>query len=115
VDLVKAPSAMGPAEGQPDLAGRSAREQALEPAVTIDLQHALEPSQVRGRPLALAVLGIEVDRRWRGLAAPGPVVDRIAPQPPGLGPPSARVEHRQGRVVGEDPGRGHDVPVQQAP
>ena len=33
--------------------------------------------------------------------APGPVIDRVAPQPPRLGPSAAGIEHRQRRVVGE--------------
>ena len=106
---------MRPAEGEPDLARRPVRQQALEAAIAVHLQHALELGQVGGRVLALAVLGVEVDHRRRGAAVPGPVVDRIAPQAPGLGPAPAGVEHRQRRVVGEDPGRAHDVPAQQAP
>src|SRR3954464_10100523 len=104
-----------PAEGEPDLPGRTVREQALEPAVAVHLQDAPEPGQVGRRVLALAVLGVEVDHRRRGAPAPGPVVDRVAPQPPGLGPAPAGFEHRQARVIGEDPGRGHDVPAQQPP
>ena len=96
---------MRPAEGEPDLPGRPVLEQALEPAVAVDLQDAPELGQVGGRVLALAVLGVEVDHRRRGAAAPGPVVDRVAPQPAGLGPAPAGVEHRQRGVVGEDPGR----------
>src|SRR3954454_20282568 len=65
--------------------------------------------------LALAVLGVEEDHRRRGAAVPGPVVDGVAPQAAGLGPPSAGIEHRQARVVGEDPGRAHDVLAQEAP
>ena len=33
--------------------------------------------------------------------APRPVIDRVAPQPSGLGPAPTGVEHRQRRVVGE--------------
>src|SRR3954454_4804087 len=106
---------MRPAEGEPDLAGWSVLEQTLEARVAVDLQDAPEPGQVGGRTFPLAVLGVEVDHRRRGAAVPGPVVDRVAPQPPGLGPTPAGVEHRQRRVIGEDPGRAHDVPAQQAP
>src|SRR4051794_29174735 len=42
VDLVKAPSAMRPAKGELDLVRRATRQQALEPAVTVDLQDASE-------------------------------------------------------------------------
>ncbi len=65
--------------------------------------------------LAPVILGVEVDHRRRGVATPRPVINGVAPQAPGLGPAPARVEHRQGRVVGEDPRRAHDVPVQQVP
>src|SRR4051812_48657195 len=74
---------MRPAEREPDLAGRPVLEQALEAAVAVHLQDAPEPGQVGGRVLAPAVLGVEVDHRRRGAPAPGPVVDPVAPQPPG--------------------------------
>jgi hypothetical protein len=70
VDLVKASSARRPAEREPDLTRASARQQAFEPAVAVHLQHALEVGQMRGRALALAVLGIEKDHRRRGGASP---------------------------------------------
>src|SRR3954467_10021258 len=85
VELVEAPPAMRPTERELDLVRRAARQQALEAAVAVYLQDTLEPGQVSGRMLALAVLGVEVDHRRRGAAVPRPVVDRIAPEPPGLG------------------------------
>ena len=39
-------------------------------------------------------------------AAPGPIVDRITPQPPLLGPATTGIEHRQRRIIGEQLGRG---------
>jgi site-specific DNA recombinase len=104
-----------PAEGQADRPRRAVLQQALEPRVAVHLQHAREPGQVGGRMLALAVLGVEEDHRRRGAPAPRPVVDGVAPQPPGLGPAPAGVEHRQRGVVDEDPGRAHDVPAQLPP
>src|SRR3712207_285674 len=65
--------------------------------------------------LAFAVLGIEVDYRRRGAAVPGSVINCIAPQASGLGPAPARIEHRQARVISENPGRAHHVPAQEAP
>src|SRR5215208_5483652 len=115
MDLVKASPAMRPAESEPDLTRRPVLQQALEAGIAVHLQHALELGQVGGRVLALAVLGVEEDHRRRGAAVPGPVVDGVAPQPPGLGPAPAGVEHRQRRVIGEDPGRGQDMLAQEAP
>jgi len=115
VELVEAPPAMGPTEGELDLVRWATRQQALEASIAVHLQDTLELGQVGGRMLTLAVLGVEVDHRRRGAALPGPIIDGVAPQAPGLGPAPARVEHRQARVVGEDPGRAHDVPTQQAP
>src|SRR3954463_15632573 len=115
MDLVKPPPAVRPAEGELDPVRWATRQQALEAGITVHLQHAREPGQVSRRVLAFAVLGVEVDHRRRGAALPGSVIDRVAPQAAGLGPAPAGVEHRQARVVGEDPGRAHDVPAQQAP
>jgi hypothetical protein len=106
---------MCPTEGELDLVRRMARQQALEASIAVHLQDALELGQVGGRMLAFAVLGIEVDHRRRGAAVPGSVINRIAPQAPGFGPTPAGIEHRQARVIGEDPGRAHDVPAQKAP
>jgi hypothetical protein len=70
---------MRPAKGQPDLARRPALQQAFEPAVAVDLQDTLELGQVRGRALALAVLGVEEDHRRRQAALPRLVVDGVGP------------------------------------
>src|SRR4051812_1284225 len=90
---------MCPAEGEPDLPDRTVREQALEAAVAVHLQDAPELGQVGGRVLAPAVLGIEVDHRRRGAAAPRAVVDGIAPQAAGPGPAPAGVEDGQRGVI----------------
>ena len=51
--------------------------------------------------LAPAILGVDIGgRRMRG-SGPRPVIDRVAPEPPGLGLASAGLEHRQRRLVGE--------------
>ena len=63
VDLVKASSAMRPAEGELDLIRRPVLQQALEAAIAVYLQHALERGQVGCRVLALTILGVEVDDR----------------------------------------------------
>ena len=59
-----------------------------------------------GRAHDLVILGIHIGRGRMGRAAPRPVVDRVAPQPPRLGSAAAGVEHRQRRVVGEQLARG---------
>src|SRR4051794_27431572 len=105
MDLAKAPSATRPAKGELDLVRLTARRQALEDAVAVCLQDAPELGRAGGRVRALAVLGVEVVHRRRGAAVPGSIIDRIAPQPPGLGPtyPDA-----QGRAVELDPLPGED-------
>ncbi len=87
---------------------RPGRRKPLEPVIAVDLEHAPESGQMSGRTRALAVLGIHVGGGRVRRAAPGPVIDRVAPQPSRLGPAAPRIEHRQGRVVGEQlVGRQH--------
>ena len=94
---------MGPAEGERDVALLGQRAIA---AIAVDLQHALEAGQVRDRPLGRAVGRIDVGHRRRVGSAPRSIVARIGPELAGLGPPSPGIEHRRGRLVGEQLGRG---------
>jgi hypothetical protein len=79
--------------------------QALEAAISVDLQHPAEAGEVFGRPGVLAVLGIDIGHGRVGRTAPRPVVNRVTPKIAGLGPAAAGIEHRQTRVIGEDLGR----------
>src|SRR3954470_3552477 len=108
VELVEPSSAVGPAEHQLDLAA-ALPGQAGEPLVAVHLQLAMKGGQVFGGVLAAAVLAVDIRRgHWSG-TLPGPVIDRVAPEPPSPGLAAAGLEHRQGRVVGEQHGRGHDL------
>ena len=108
VAVVEVASAVRPAEGEPHRAAGPVAREALEAAVAVDLQDAGEAGQMRRRSLALAILGIDIGHRRRCGPLPGSVIDRIGPQPAGLGPAAPRIEHRQRRVVGEDLGRAQD-------
>ena len=88
-----APIAVHPPLGQP-----------LEPVIAVDLQHAAEFGQMPGRAYVLAVFGVDIGGRRMSRATPRPVIDRVAPQAPYLGPAAAGIEHRQRRVIGKDLG-----------
>ena len=61
------------------------------------------------RPFALAIrLVAEQHARGCGVAM-RPVIPGVGPQSPSAGATPARIEHRQRRVVGEQPVRCHDV------
>ncbi len=62
-----------------------------------------------GWSLGLAVGAVKVDGGRRIRPVPRAVVPRIDPEPPGLGSPAAGIEHRNGRVVGEQLGRREDL------
>ena len=81
-------------------------DQAAKSGIAIDLEQAAEPPQMRRRMLALAVLAIDIGSGRMSRPTPGPVVDRVAPQPSGLGASPPGIEHRQRGVVGEHLGRG---------
>src|SRR6185312_1802269 len=63
--------------------------QALEPGIAVHLQHAREPGEMPRRAIGLAVLGVDVGRHRMAWALPGPIVHRITPELPGLGPPAS--------------------------
>jgi site-specific DNA recombinase len=75
--------------------------QTAEARVAINLKQAAKVLQVRGRMRGPAVLAVDVSRRRMTGSLPRPVIHGIAPQPPGLGPPAAGIEHRQGGIVGK--------------
>ena len=81
---------MDPTECQPDRGIGTIVRQPFEPVIAVHLQHAAEPGQMRGRALASGPPNRRRPHRvaW---ATPRAIVNRIAPQPPCLGPPAARV------------------------
>jgi hypothetical protein len=89
------------AECQPERGILARFDKLAESSIAIDLQRAAECRQVLGRMLASAVLGVDVGCRRMSGSGPRPIIDRIAPQTPGLGLASAGIEHRQGRLIGE--------------
>ena len=93
---------MAPAKSQRDAGIAASLHHLAKAAVAINLQHATEVFQMQSGALTLAVHGIDEGSGRRGGPAPGPVIHRVAPQPPGLGFAPAGIEHRQGGVVGED-------------
>jgi hypothetical protein len=93
---------MAPAKGQFDLAGFGERAIA---GIAIDLQHASEALEMGCRTLGLAVRRVDIGDRRRRRSAPRSVVTRVGPELAGLGPPSAGIEHRGRRLVGEQLGR----------
>jgi hypothetical protein len=113
VELVKVPPHVGPAESQADRGVGAIAGQPLEPGIAIDLQHAAECRQMRGGPDTFAILGVDIGRHRVTWAAPWPVIDRIAPEPPGLGTAAAGVEGWQCGVVGKQLGRGQCCADQQ--
>ena len=92
---------MRPAERQGHRPVRPIPGQALEPGITVDLQHAREPGEMPRRALGLAVLGVDVGRHGVARSLPGTIIHRITPELPGLGPPAAGLEDGQRGVVGE--------------
>jgi hypothetical protein len=101
VEFVERPPRVRPTECQLDRGILARLDQAAEPGIAIHLQCASECRQVRGRMLAPAILGVDVGCcRMRG-AGPGAIIDRVAPQPPGLGLSPAGIEHRQCCLIGE--------------
>ena len=106
---------MGPAEGELNLATLGERAIA---AIAIDLQDALEASQMRDRPLGLAIGRIDVGHAWRIGATPGAIVAGVGPELASLGAAAPRIEHRRRGLVGEQLGRTlepHEEPLMHRP
>lgn len=96
---------MGPAGGQLDVASA----QPLEARITVDLNDALEPRQMRSGTLSPAIRTIKINGRRGIRTAPGAVIAGVDPEPAGLGTATAGIEHRDRRVVGEQLLRREDV------
>ncbi|MCW2128000.1 hypothetical protein M2226_006744 [Bradyrhizobium elkanii] len=82
-------------------AERRHAERASITGVAIDLQDPLEACQMGDRSVGLAIGGIDINDARRIGTAPWPVVRRIGPELTGLGTPTAGIEHRHRRLVGE--------------
>ncbi len=72
-------------------------------AIAIDLQDAGKIAKMGIGPLCLAIRGIDVGDHRRMAAAPRPIIAGIGPYLARLGPPTPRIEHRRGGLVGEQP------------
>lgn len=104
-EFVEAASHMGPTKGQHDRVGP---RQLGVASIAVDLQDAGEAGEMREGALALAVGGVAVDDGRRVYTAPGPVVAGISPYLPGLGLAATGIQHRRGRLVGEQARRHLD-------
>jgi len=105
LNIVELSPCMSPAEGELRV-GVFRGDEACEPRVAIDLKQAAEPFQVRRRMLALAVFAVDISGDGMARTTPRPVVGRVAPEPSGFRSAPTWVQYRQGRVIGEHPGRG---------
>jgi hypothetical protein len=108
MDVVEFPSCVRPTKGQDRCVVRCAGDQAAKPGITIDLKQPAEALQMGCRMLALTIFTIDIRGRRMTGSRPRTVVDRVAPQPPGLGAAAARIQHRQRGIVGNHLGRGQD-------
>src|SRR5437870_4968760 len=81
----------------------------VEAGITVDLKDAAEPGQMRSRTFGLSIGTVEIDRSRRIAAVPGAVITGVDPQPPGLGAATARIEHRDRGVIGEQLLRRKDL------
>jgi hypothetical protein len=99
LNVVKLPPCMRPTEGEFDRF--TVTSNANEASIAVGLQQTPEAFQVARRMLALAVLAVNIRGSGMARAAPRPGIDRIAPEPSGLGLSATRIKHRQCRVVGE--------------
>ena len=100
-EIVETAPHVRPAERQRHRAVRAIQGQPLEPVIAVNLKHAAEPGQVPGGAAALAVLGVDIGGDGVGGSGPRPVVDRVTPDPSRLGSAAARIQHRQGGVIGK--------------
>ena len=100
---------MSPAGGKYDVAVGG---QSLEAGIAVDMQHALEVFQMRGRTFRLAVGREQEDRRRRLGSAPWPLFARIDPKSPRFRAPAAGIEHRNWRIVGKEMVGSEDILAQ---
>lgn len=73
----------------------------LEARICVDMQYTFEVGKMSCRTLSFAVRRKQIDRRRRLRPAPRPLFTCIDPKTRGLRPSSTGIEHRNGRVVGE--------------
>jgi hypothetical protein len=96
--VVELASRVAPACGEHDIAFISQR---LQPGIAVDMKNAAEALQMRGRTFSFAVRRIQIDRSRRVGSAPCSLLAGVHPKPSRLGAPSTWIEHRNGRVIGE--------------
>jgi pimeloyl-ACP methyl ester carboxylesterase len=97
---------MGPAGRELDIA---AGFEPLESGIAVDLNDAFELRQMGDWALGAAIWTVKIDGcRWIR-SAPGSVIAGIDPEPAGLGPAAAGIEHRDRGVVGEQFAGREDV------
>ena len=82
----------------------------LEPGIAVDMKNAAEALKMRGRMFSFAVRRTQVDRSRRLGSAPCSLLAGVHPKPSRLGAPSTWIEHRHGRVIGEQTVRREHVP-----
>ena len=92
---------MRPAEGELRGIVRLAGDQAAKPGITIHLEQAAEPAQMRLRMFALAILAVDIGSGRMSWPTPGPIVDGVAPEPSGLGAASPGIENNKGEPVSD--------------
>ena len=100
---------MAPASRENDV---PSLRQRLKAGIAVDMKNAAEPLEMRGLTFGFAVRRVKIDRSRRLRPAPGSLLAGVDPQPPRLGSPSAGIEHRHGRVVGEQMIRREHVPCE---
>src|SRR5437660_3830670 len=100
--------AMRPARRFDDPAGSSLGVvEVIEAGIGVGLQDSGPAREMPARMLAAAVARIEKHGGRRIVAAKGPVIPDIGPQPPGHG--LVFGQYRHGRIVTVDPVGGHDM------
>ena len=108
MDVVELAPRVCPTERQLQPAIRRCLHQTAEPGIAVDLKQSAEAFQMAGRMLRLAVLAVDIGGNRVTGSLPRPVVDRVAPEPSGLGAAIAGIEHGQCRVVSKHFGRGQN-------
>jgi hypothetical protein len=87
------------AEGQLDLACFG---EGTVSGIAVDLQDPTEALKMGHGTLGLAIGRVDISDGRRRRPAPRSVVAGIGPELTGLGPTAAGIEHRRGRLVGEE-------------
>ena len=108
-DLIELAPRMRPARSKDDIALDG---QPLEAGVAVDVENALEVLKMRHRALGLSVRREQIDSRRRLRSRPWSLLACIDPQASGLRASTARIEHRDGRVISKEMIGGKDVLAQ---